>query len=264
MLNSKPLSKLIFLDLESVPTHASFFDMKDSMQLLFLKKYKKESEDMLDQDADDWDLPEIQKNVEIHPKIEKFYNQRAPVTFEFGKIICITVGWFKEDITTPGMIGDFHTKSFSGPDEKKILSDFYAGMKSVLDKSIAHDRHMVGYRSKAFDFPMIARRMMINKMKLPPFFDTADLKPWQIEHLICLADTMQFGAWGSNTSLALMCELFDVPSSKDAMEGSQVRDQFYVHNNLEGIVHYCEEDVRATGELYLRIKGMYNQITHTR
>lgn len=265
MLNSKNLSKLIFLDLESVPAHASFFDMKDSTQLLFLKKYKKESEDMLDQEMDNWDLQQIQKDVEIHPKIETFYNRRAPVSYEFGKVVCITVGWFKEDLTTPDMIGNFQTKSFAGPDEKKVLSDFYAGMKSVLDKSFAHDRHMVGYRSKSFDFPMIARRMMINKMKLPPFFDTADLKPWEVSHMICLAETMQFGSWGgNNTSLALMCELFDVPSSKDAMEGKDVRDQFYLHNNLEGIVHYAEEDVRATGELYLRIKGMYNSITHTR
>ena len=265
MLNSKPLNGLIFLDIETVPQHKSFFDLSKGMQGLFLKRFKRQSEKLMGLEMDDWDVESLTM-ADMIPEVEKLYQANAPLQPEFLKIVCISIGWFKttihEDLKmiTPETGFEFQTKSFYGDDEKVLLQDFYQANASYLNKGFNHSYHLVAHNGKNFDFPVIAKRMILNDLPLPAYLDISDKKPWDIAHLVDTKDSWKFGVYDANVSLALLCEVFGVPTSKDDIDGSQVRNVYYEEKDVKRIAIYCEKDVVANAIVYLRMKGMKNKV----
>ncbi|GMN10166.1 3'-5' exonuclease [Croceitalea sp. MTPC9] len=225
MLYKINLENILFLDIETVPESSSFKELSEEKRLLWEQKSK------------------YQRKEEFTP--EEFYD-RAGIWAEFGKIICISVGYFVDK----GAERNFRVTSFHG-DEIKLLNDF----KNLLSEHFNQAKHLLcGHNGKEFDFPYIARRMLINGIKLPYKLDLFGKKPWEIPHL----DTMElwkFGDYKHFTSLKLMANVLGIPSPKDDMDGSMVRDVYYNENNLDRIVIYCELDVVTTAQVFLRLRG---------
>ncbi|MFK7813163.1 MAG: 3'-5' exonuclease [Maribacter sp.] len=225
MLYKLDLANILFLDIETVPENSEFSDLTEEKRLLWEQKSK------------------YQRKEEFTP--EEYYD-RAGIWAEFGKIICISVGYFTEK----GTDRNFRVTSFYG-DESQLLKDF----KNLLQEHFNQAKHLLcGHNGKEFDFPYIARRMLINGIKLPYKLDLFGKKPWEIAHL----DTMElwkFGDYKHYTSLKLMANVLGIPSPKDDMDGSMVRDVFYKENDLDRIVTYCELDVVTTAQVLLRLRG---------
>lgn len=225
MLYKINIENILFLDIETVPEHGNFKELTEEKRVLWEQKTKS------------------QRKEEFTP--EEFYD-RAGIWAEFGKIICISVGYFVEK----GNTKDFRVTSFYG-DELNILTDF----KKLLQEHFNLTKHLLcGHNGKEFDFPYIARRMLINGIKLPYKLDLFGKKPWEIPHL----DTMElwkFGDYKHFTSLKLLANILGIPSPKDDMDGSMVCDVYYKDNDLDRIVKYCELDVVTTAQVFLRLRG---------
>ena len=227
MLEKVPLEKVLFLDIETVPQTYQFPDLEEDAKHLFeLKTRFQQNEDK---------------------SFEQLYNEKASILSEFGKIVCISVGFVRE--TTTGK--QLRMKSFYHDDEETLLNQF----KKLLDEHYNTPYHILcGHNAKEFDFPYICRRMLINGIKLPATLDIAGKKPWEISHL----DTMElwkFGDYKAYTSLALLCHVFKIPTPKDDISGADVARVYYEENDLERIKVYCEKDVVALVQLFLRMKG---------
>ena len=225
MLEKTPLEKVLFLDIETVPQHQTFDQMSPEGQKLYDQKTKF-----------------LQKETDA----EGVYD-RAGIYAEFGKIICISVGFVHE--TRSGR--EVRLKSFYHDDEETLLKQFV----SLLDDKYNTPYHILcGHNAKEFDFPFICRRLLINGMRLPHILDIAGKKPWEISHL----DTMElwkFGDYKAYTSLALLCHIFNIPTPKDDISGADVARVYYEEKNLERIKIYCEKDVVALIQLFLRMRG---------
>ncbi len=225
MLEKTPLEKVLFLDIETVPQHQTFDQMSPEGQKLYDQKTKF-----------------LQKETDAEGVYE-----RAGIYAEFGKIICISVGFVHE--TRSGR--EVRLKSFYHDDEETLLKQFV----SLLDDKYNTPYHILcGHNAKEFDFPFICRRLLINGMKLPHILDIAGKKPWEISHL----DTMElwkFGDYKAYTSLALLCHIFNIPTPKDDISGADVARVYYEEKNLERIKIYCEKDVVALIQLFLRMRG---------
>jgi predicted PolB exonuclease-like 3'-5' exonuclease len=225
MLQKIPLQNILFLDIETVPESETFEALSPVEKQLWEKKTA------------------YQRKDEHTP--EAFY-ERAGIWAEFGKIICISVGFFviKNDSRS------FRVSSFSG-DEISILQDFGA----LLNDYFNGPQHLLcGHNGKEFDFPYIARRMLIHNIKLPGKLNLFGKKPWEIPHL----DTMElwrFGDYKHFTSLALLTHVLQIPTPKDDIDGSQVAEIYYKEKNLERIVKYCEKDTIAVAQVFLRLRG---------
>lgn len=227
MLENIKAENVLFLDIETVPEYADFESVPEKFQEFWDKKssyFRKE-----DQQAGD-------------------VYQRAGIYSEFGKIICISVGIIvkKADQKT------FRLKSFFGDDEKLLLKEF----AQMLEKyhSSNKDLQLCAHNGKEFDFPYIARRMLIHGIKLPKLLDIAGKKPWEVMFL----DTMElwkFGDYKNYTSLNLLTHIFNIPTPKDDIDGSMVADVYWKEKDLQRIVTYCEKDVVAIAQLLLRYKG---------
>mgnify|MGYP000191502227 CR=1 FL=1 len=236
MFHSLLLENILFLDIETVPAFPSYSDVPDEWKKLWDKK-----------------ASVISKDPEDTP--ESLYS-RAGIYAEFGKIICISVGFLKNAEARPDdKVGrgkeQFRIKSFYGHDEKQVLSDF----AELLNKHFYRaDHRLCGHNGKEFDFPWIARRMMIHGIKIPALLNTAGKKPWEVNHL----DTMEmwkFGDFKNHTSLNLLAALFGVPTPKDDIDGSMVHKVYYEEKNLERIVMYCQKDVLTVVQLLRKFRG---------
>lgn len=224
MLQKINAENILFLDIETVPEHSDFNNLDDSVKGLWTQK------------------THYQRKDEI--TAEKFY-ERAGIWAEFGKIICISVGYF----VTNNSKRQFRITSFSG-NESRILLDF----KSLLDQHFFKPNHLLcAHNGKEFDFPFIARRMVIHDIEIPSTLNLFGKKPWEIQHL----DTMElwkFGDYKNYTSLKLLTSVLGIPSPKDDIDGSQVAEVFYKDNDLKRIVSYCEKDTIAVAQIFLKYR----------
>jgi len=96
--------------------------------------------------------------------------------------------------------------------------------------------------------------MLINGINLPSILQIAGKKPWEIQHL----DTMElwkFGDYKHYTSIKLLCAIFNVPTPKDDIDGSMVSSVYWNDNDLKRIAKYCEKDVLATAQIFLKFQN---------
>ena len=225
MLQKLNLEHILFLDIETVPEAVDFNDLtEEKKQLWELKSQYQRKDDFT---------------------AEEFYD-RAGIWAEFGKIICISVGYF----VLKGDLRNFRVTSFHG-NEKQVLKDF----KSLLETHFNQPQHLLcAHNGKEFDFPYISRRMIIHGLQIPSKLNLMGKKPWEVPHL----DTMElwrFGDYKHFTSLKLLTNVLNIPSPKDDIDGSMVRDVYYRDKNIDKIITYCEKDVVAVAQILLRLKG---------
>ncbi len=220
------LENILFLDIETVPQEETWNTVSENTKLLFEQKTA------------------YQRKDEI--TAEDFY-ESAGIWAEFGKIICISVGYF----TIQKNEKQLRLKSFFGDDEKELLLEF----KELLESHFNRKEHVLcAHNGKEFDFPYIARRMIINRVELPKKLNLFGKKPWEISHL----DTMElwkFGDYKHYSSLKLLTSILGIPSPKDDIDGSEVADVYYKEKNLDRIVAYCEKDTIAVAQLLLRFNN---------
>lgn len=223
MLKNLPIEKVLFLDIETVPQVSDWIDLPENMKELWSKK--------------------VERQLGEYDTAESFYNDRAGILSEFGKIICISVGYINRH--------KIKLKSFYSDDEKKILEEF----SELLNGSYyISDVILCAHNGKEFDFPYIARRMLIHGMDLPPALSIQGKKPWEIPHL----DTMElwkFGDYKHYTSLNLLAAIFDIPTPKDDIDGSQVAKVYYEDHDLERIKIYCEKDVLTVAQIFRKFRN---------
>ena len=225
MLQHIDINKIIFLDIETVPLEYEFKNLPKRAIDLWDKKTKY-----------------IQRYQEIDA--EQAYS-KAGIYAEFGKIVCISAGY----VTQEKKEQKLRIKSFFGKDEKKLLR----GFNSLLNKTLKENYLLCAHNGKEFDFPYLGRRFLINSLRIPYVLDVQGKKPWETSFL----DTMElwkFGDFKSYTSLETLAAIFDIPTSKDDIDGSQVSTAYY-NGEVERIKDYCEKDVAVTAGVMLRMSG---------
>ena len=225
MIHKLNLENLLFLDIETVPETKYYSDLSEDKQKLWDSKSK------------------YQRKEDYSP--EDFYD-RAGIWAEFGKIICISVGYFTE----VNSVRRFRVTSFYG-DEHGLLLEF----KALIETHFSKPKDLLcAHNGKEFDFPYIARRMVIHKVSLPLKLNLFGKKPWEVPHLDTL-ELWKFGDFKHYTSLKLLTSVLGIPSPKDDIDGSEIFRVYYEEKNVERIVTYCQKDTIAVAQVILRLRG---------
>jgi len=222
------LRDILFLDIETVASTDDFNSLEERMKAQWVRKagfFKRRTE------QSDEDL----------------YHERAGIYAEFGKIICIAVGkFFDHESGEPGL----KTKVYAGHDEKTLLTEF----KTMVEKMDANTLRFCAHNGKEFDYPYLCRRMLIHGIALPSVLSLSGKKGWEVQHLDTL-ELWKFGDYKNYTSLDLLAAIFNIPSSKSDIDGSQVNEVYHREQNLEKITEYCRGDVIVLAQLFLKLKG---------
>lgn len=252
MLNSKPLKDILFIDIETVPQYESFFDMPERKQLLFKEKFNREIDAI---------RLGTNGNEDLDRELKLLYIKQASFLPELGKIVCISVGKFlnpKDEDETLSL----KTASFTGENDKDILVKFISSIVGIKDCTDVNKAtiHLCAHYGKVFDFPFIAKRLLLNRLPLPAMFDYGHLKPWELTYMVDTIDAWRFGRMDCNASLDMIADSFGIESPKLDMSGKDVKDVFYKEKDLPKIAKYCESDIMALAQIYIRMKGDFREV----
>lgn len=228
MLKNLQLQNALFFDIETVPVTEKFEELNSEFQELWALKSAR-----IDKENDN---------------VSEVYENRAGIFAEFGKVICISVGFLVFEGGPPKL----RLTSFYSDNEKEVLEDF----KNLLDKHFNNPRSniLIGHNIKEFDIPYVCRRMLVNGIELPEIINVAGKKPWEIPHLDTL-ELWKFGDFKNYTSLRLLAALFNIPTPKDDIDGSQVASVYYKDGDLNRIKTYCQKDVVTVVQLMRKYQG---------
>ena len=220
IIKSIKLSDCLFFDIETV-RQKEVLRKDDPLWDILRWQYRNKDTDELATDEE----------------VEFNYRKNGGLLPELGKIACITMGQFKDDV--------FYIKSYYG-DEPTIIKEF---VKKVNSQKFI----LIGFNTKFFDLPFIRKRAAILGV---PYIDKikgndSGIKPWDLDGTII--DLMEHwrGSNFINSSLELVCYALDIPTPKGAIRGNEVSDTYF-NGGLNTIVKYCEGDVIATANIVRR------------
>jgi len=219
---SYPFQNILFIDIETVPIVYEYSKLSDEARELWDAKFR---------------------FLRTEGKSPEEDYSKAGIYAEFAKIVCISTGYIIHQNNSKKMM----LKSFYRADEKKLLLDFCKYLQSYQKKNLL----LCAHNGKEFDFPFIARRLLINGIKLPACLNLAGKKPWEVPHLDTL-ELWKFGDYKNFTSLNLLAYIFHIPTPKNDINGSKVAQVYWEEKNLKRIVRYCEKDVITVAQLLLR------------
>ena len=240
MVGNIKIEKILFLDIETVPMVSNYDKMPERLRKLWDKKTEilKKNDRMISEEL----------------KSPDHYFSRAGIYAEFGKIVCISTGFIRNE--------ELRIKSFYGDDEKQLLLEFTDMITKSTGKTF---QFFCAHNGKEFDYPYLTRRLIINGLPVPSMLDLSGKKPWEVPHL----DTMElwkFGDYKNYTSLELLAAVFDIPTPKDDINGSDVGRVYWEEQDLPRIVTYCQKDVLTIVNLFLRFRNQpiiqENKITY--
>ncbi|WP_230688183.1 ribonuclease H-like domain-containing protein [Hymenobacter jeongseonensis] len=262
ILRNVDLTRVFFVDIETVPGHATHAELPAAHQSLWKKFCEKRHAREL---ADGQSHEELFANGGLYA--------------EFGKIVCISVGKFyqRADETL-----EFKVKSFASDDECEVLRGFaralgeakpYGTKLPTATTTRQHDdakrigHYLCAHNGREFDYGYLGRRMLICGQAIPTMLDIAGYKGWDLPHLLDTMDLWKFGDFKGTISLALLAGVFGIPSPKDDIDGSQVGHTYWTEKDLKRIVTYCEKDVITTARVFLHYLGQQAlwpevQLTH--
>tara|TARA_R110001583_G_scaffold39728_1_gene127119 strand:+ start:495 stop:1202 length:708 start_codon:yes stop_codon:yes gene_type:complete len=219
------INKLLFLDIETVGLYYDLDDLhhqspqlhkvwEDSGYEYFKRQYPEDSE----LTSDD------------------MFMKRAGLLAEFGKIVCISVGFVLDN-------GETKLDSFIGT-EKEILTKCFTLLNRVDKLGFL----ICGHNVKNFDLPYIGKRMVINGIKTPDIIPNYKIKPWE-SRVLDTKEVWNFNSYRGLSSLELVCASLGIPNPKDnEVNGANLHSFYYndessEKDKIEKIKNYCEKDV---------------------
>lgn len=230
MFTIKELSRILFIDIETVAQVAHFHDLPERMQQAWIHESRKIWEEEYPGATPD----------------EKYY-RHAAFYAEFGRVVCISAAFLN---FMPGKGPELIIKSFCSSDEKWLLGAF----GQMLDKQ-KKCTCLCAHNGREFDYPFLGKRFLIQALPLPTCLSLRDKAGWETRHLMDTMTLWKFSAWKEYRRLELICTVLDIPTSKDDIDGSMVNELFWQQRDLDRIAHYCQKDVIALAQVVLRLSS---------
>lgn len=226
--NPIPVENCIFIDAETVSLTENFSDLHEEMQARFIAKYS--------------------KNLEENETIDQYYKNMAGLFPEYGRIICISLGYTKDN--------EFKVFSFVG-EEYELLLNFAFALQTISAK--IPDPWIVGQNILYFDSPFISRRCIINGINPPALLHKPFAQPWT-KKVIDIAQEWKCGnSTMGDATLATLCNVnvLNIESPKNGeVNGEKMSEFWYSTQNIETVSSYCEKDVICTYEIFYKLQNL--------
>ncbi|MDX2302667.1 MAG: 3'-5' exonuclease [Microscillaceae bacterium] len=225
MLDQLDLEQVLFLDIETVPEQARLEALDPEWQALWADKA-----------AGRWAADRRASD----PALTAADLYRSAGLFaEFGRVVCISTAVLQR--------GQLQVFSFAQADERELLAAFKQALDTATTRPDGQDgkrriEKLCAHNGKEFDFPFLARRMIVQQVQLPQLLRIQGRRPWEVPHLDTL-ELWKFGDYKAFTSLRLLAHRFGIPSPKDDISGADVYRVYYEEHDLARIVAYCQKDV---------------------
>jgi 3'-5' exonuclease len=244
-IKAENINNILFLDIETAPNWEKFKDVPENIQKEWIYKFKYNEKAPVKPDVEENANYRDPAYMEIYLEFfSKLWEKQAGLYPEFSRIICISVGYLNG--------GTLRMKSMSQKNEGELLKDFCNTLAGF--QSVNRFAKLCGHYAKGFDYPFIAKRILINRLELPFILDTYGVKPWELENLLDTQEIWKMGGYGSSGTLSSIAMAFGIPTPKDDIEGADV-SRCYHNGEIERIVIYCDKDVVTLVNVFKAIRG---------
>jgi len=220
----------LFFDIETTTEYKDIYEF-ERLDPIGFKVFKTKQKKRSEHDKS-WDLP-----------LEELYPLKGALVHEYNKIICISMAYYNND--------DWVYSSFTG-DEPDIINKF----NKVATNANNNNFSLGGYNITGFDIPLLNKKYFKYGIKLPYLLRVEGKKPWEM-NLIELSDIWKCGGRDYST-LEEVCYVLDVESPKQVISGADVYEYYHHRNDIDTIIDYCENDVRASIEVAIKLGESLN------
>lgn len=229
IISESQLKTMLFFDIETCGRYSKYED-------LFVKD---------PEGAHIWEKKSQRLNYETP---EKGWSEKVALFPEFGRIVCLSYGIWKN--------GEMAVSTIADDDEEKMMK-LIAGL---FHKAGKNGLQPTGWNIKNFDIPWVQRKLIMHGITVPQSISTHNKKPWEVS----IIDLKEM--WKGFSSLDVTFEeaaySLGIPTPKDDIDGSQVHENYWV-GNIERIKNYCEKDVKTMILLCEKISKIGNPtLTH--
>lgn len=213
-------NNLFYFDIETVGQHKDLNELKEKDSKgyeLFIKKYEKNS----------W--------INENSTPEEAYLRYAPISSTYGKIVCVSFGYFHEQNEEGYTINSVYNEN-----ELQLMKEIQKLFLKVSKK------HMIlcGFNINGFDIPFIVHKLNKYDLIVPNVLKIYGKKPWEVHSFDLFNEwKLSYSTYKFMPSFDEVCYELGVPSPKNTIDGSKVHDTFWIDNDLPTIVEYCEGDV---------------------
>lgn len=224
------LENLLFIDIETCPTHKSYEELHVSgLADAFYDKHIKRFDEKGDMSYD---------------QLNEIFLTKSSLNAEYGKILTISIAILRKDGGTDEY--KFHNLIKSSYNEIELLD----WLKLMSDKYLKANSELVlcGHNIINFDIPFICKRFVINGIKIPDLFNVTGKKPWEIKHV----DTMRLWQFGGSDfiSLETICLIMGIESPKTTIKGSTFYKELCDNKiTLDEVSQYCARDTMAVSKI---------------
>ena len=178
---------------------------------------------------------EVFNNQKAHEVAEKAWRKTA-LNGGYGQIYCIGVAMgYKEPFV------------IQMDNEKEMLQCFFAKINEAVKELHSHHGSIVfiGHNVE-WDLRFLYQRCVINGVEPTVELIHSKYSP----HVF---DTMQqWAGFGNRISLDDLCQILNIPTPKQGIDGSQVWD-FVQQGKGQEVMEYCRRDVAAVQAIYRRM-----------
>lgn len=256
----------IFLDIETVPYYSSFEELSNDLKDRWINKVENwiKYSDSAKAKILDAVFQEFESNennfdpnllFDIYKKYEKAnpakqYSEVAGLYPEYGRIICASIGFFKNK--------EFQKMSFVGS-EFMLLSNFQFALNKVHERLIKEfgDVWTVGHNISFFDIPYITKRMAINGLLIPAFLHQAFIQPWN-KKVIDTANEWRVGNTTGDATMETIMLVLGMSNPKSGIVSGENMSKYYYSDDssIEEIVTYCENDIESLKNLFVYLQNL--------
>lgn len=219
--------EFFYFDIETTSKAQSLFDLKIDDERghdLFIRKW----ESMKKYDSD-WNR-----------EVDEVYTDKAPLIPEYGKIICMSFGMFKD--------GQKNIMTLIEDEEEVLIKR----MVRIFERAKETNRTFCGFNIKSFDLPFIVKKIHKYGFDVPLSLNFNGLKPWEI--MIKDLSEIWRGIGKTNASLDEVTYELGIPSPKTIMKGEDVHFYYWSKKDTKSITAHCEQDVDAAILLAEKLK----------
>lgn len=214
----------LFLDIKTVGKVATFDDLDDTYQNLWLKS----------EGLGQADLALAQMS----------YAKKAALIPEFNTIVAMTLGYFKFE----GGEGQFSVKILDHASEHECMKNFNLIYNQFERKK--RDWYLLTYNGYRFHYPLLYKKYLIHGLSLPLSLSLLKCRPWQLRH-------KDFTDYWPNMNkrglpLTLLGHTFDLLPASVVLNNERLHEEYYQGNN-DLIVEQSYNNLVLLAKLFLKV-----------
>lgn len=231
------VKKLIFFKIETATKYSSFEELEKIDPVLANDWANKTDYFLTPQEESQF---EFLSDEEKKLLISSYYEKKANLYPEYGKVIAVSFGTFKPDLESKKII------TYTG-EETKIFED--------SKKLFENDKYnLAGKGIKEFDVRFLCIRHLANNLPIPErFIQLLKAKPWEISFMD-LEDIWKFGSYRPyKPRPTILSNVLSVPSMTTELKYEDINCLYHKGYAEEDIVKYSQETLRITMDSTLKI-----------